>query len=429
MQPQLDYPGMPRYTEALAGWLAAALAGAPLDLRAQTTGWDAGGWAALRWAIQVHGAAPLLHRALAPAAAALPPGLRAYLAEQHQLSGQRVALLLGELGALLDACRAAEVEVLALKGSLLATGYYAEPGLRPMSDLDLLVRPADEARLLAVLAGLGYQPRERHWKHLTLALPAGSGPVVYWHGDHPDNPRSLDLHTRLHERFLSLAYDLTDDAWAGSAPSLLLGRPARVLAPATLLHHLAIHATSDITDRRLRLLHLHDIALVARALSHADWQALVAGARRRRGERMIYPALLLAARYFTAVPPAVLAALRGGVPPALLQFLDASGAYECSFCNPAPLRIADHMRWFRPGWEQAAALRHQLIPDPGELAARFPQLARPGLLPLAYVRYGTEVGRWALRRVLGRPRNKLAHMRLGAAQQGHTAPERVLSAD
>lgn len=296
MQPQLDYPGMPRYTEALAGWLAAALAGAPLDLRAQTAGWDAGGWAALRWAIQVHGAAPLLHRALAPAAAALPPGLRAYLAEQHQLSGQRVALLLGELGALLDACRAAEVEVLALKGSLLATGYYAEPGLRPMSDLDLLVRPADEARLLAVLAGLGYQPRERHWKHLTLALPAGSGPVVYWHGDHPDNPRSLDLHTRLHERFLSLAYDLTDDAWAGSAPSLLLGRPARVLAPATLLHHLAIHATSDITDRRLRLLHLHDIALVARALSHADWQALVAGARRRRGERMIYPALLLAAR-------------------------------------------------------------------------------------------------------------------------------------
>jgi hypothetical protein len=273
-----------------------------------------------------------------------------------------------------------------------------------MNDLDLLVRPADERRMLNVLARLGYHSIARSQKHMLLARPEAHGPVVSFTGEHPGNPRSLDLHTRLAEYFWGIKYDLTEEAWADSAPGRLLGGLAHVLRPASLLHHLAIHASSDAIARRLRLLHLADIALVAGKLHPADWDAIVIGARQRGEQRMVYPALLLTSRYYPVVPPAVLRALRAGVPQALLQQLDSTSLDQLSFCNATPTTPAEKLRWFRPGYEQARALRHMLLPNPGELGHWYPRLARPLLLPFAYLRYAGEIVGWGVRRALGRSR-------------------------
>jgi hypothetical protein len=184
----------------------------------------------------------------------------------------------------------------------------------------------------------------------------------------------------------------------------LQGSAARVLRPSALLHHLAVHASADALARRLRLLHLADIARVASALDPADWDRIVAGAQRRREQRMVYPALLLASRYYPVVPAAVLRQLRAGVPPALLDQLDRTSLDQLSFCNAAPTTPAEKLRWFRPGYEQARALRHMLVPNPGELGHWYPHLARPALLPIAYLRYAGEVVGWGVRRALGRSR-------------------------
>jgi hypothetical protein len=316
--------------------------------------------------------------------------------------------LLGELAEALAALHAASVAVMPLKGSLLATRYYPEPGLRPMNDLDLLVQPEDEPRAIAALAGLGYQPLMRGWKHLELARPDGRGPTVAFDGEHPDNPRSLDLHTCLREQFWSIHYDLTEHAWSDSSQGQLVGQPARLMRPALLLHHLAVHASCDMIARRVRLLHLQDLALVAAQVDPAGWEGIIAHARSRREERFVYPALALASRYFPAVPGLALEALRPGVPRALLTYLDSADLDQHSFCNAAPTTAAEKLRWFRPGAERARALRHMIVPDPGELGHWYPHLARPGLLPIAYMRYGIEIVGWGLRRALGRPRRKLA---------------------
>lgn len=413
MNPGYRSPHLPHRSAAVVGWLTDPRRDA---IAQATAGWDAADWEAARWAIQVHGIGPLLNRASEgwPDADALQPRLRGYLAEQRRLSGERVALLLRDLAEILRACQGRGLEVLPLKGSLLATQYYAEPGLRPMSDLDLLVRPADERPMLELLAGLGYQQTGRGWKHVTLALPEASGPVVSYDGEHPANPRSLDLHVRLAEQFWGIQYDLTADAWADSEPGKLLGESARRLRPAGLLHHLAVHASSDAIARRLRLLHLHDIALVAGAVDRAGWERIVAGAQARREERMVYPALLLCSRSYPAIPGWALAALRAGVPPDLLRYLDAARLDQLSFCNPAPTRPAEKLCWFRPGRERAGALRHMLLPDPDELGHWYPRLARPSLLPLAYARYGATLLGWGLRRAMGRPRRTLGG---GAAER------------
>ncbi|HEX9373938.1 MAG TPA: nucleotidyltransferase family protein [Roseiflexaceae bacterium] len=399
MIPGYRSPHLPQRSATVVGWLTDP----QRDPIARTTaGWNADDWEAARWAIQVHGIGPLLHQASERwlDAGALHPHLQGYLAAQRRLSRERVALLLGDLAEIARACKDRGIDVLPLKGSQLATQYYAEPGLRPMSDLDLLVRPADERRMLALLTDLGYRQTGRGWKHITLARPEADGPVVSYDGEHPDNPRSIDLHIRLAEQFWGIQYDLTAEAWADSEP----WAAARRLRPAGLLHHLAVHASSDAIARRLRLLHLHDIALVARDVDRSGWERIVASARSRREERMVYPALLLASRSYPAMPGWALAALRGGVPSDLLRYLDATQLDQLSFCNQAPTRPADKLRWFRPGHERIGALRHMLLPDPSELGHWYPRLARPGRLPLAYACYGATLLGWGVRRALGQPR-------------------------
>lgn len=401
--PAHSSPNLPRISAIVLGWLTEP---SHRPLAPLVAGWEQADWEAARWAVQVHGIGPLLDRAAEfwLDADALHPTLRTYLAEQRRLSAERVTLLLRDLAEILRACAQEQIAVIPLKGSLLATQYYAEPGLRPMNDLDLLVRPADEPRMLSLLARLRYQPIARSQKHLMLARPEAHGPVVSYTGEHPDNPRSLDLHTRLAEHFWGIRYDLTDEAWADSAPSRLQGVEARVLEPATLLHHLAIHASSDAIARRLRLLHLADIALVAAKLGQADWERIVAGAQRRDEQRLVYAALLLTSRYYPVVPAAVLHVLRLGTPPALLQLLDATSLDQLSFCNPLPTTPAEKLRWFRPGYEQVRALRHMLLPNPGELGHWYPKLARPALLPIAYLRYGAQILGWGVRRARGKSR-------------------------
>ena len=181
-----------------------------------------------------------------------------------------------------------------------------------------------------------------------------------------------------------------------------------MLGPTTLLHHLAIHASSDALARRLRLLHLADIALVADKIDPAGWERIVVGAQRRGEQRLVYPALMLTSRYYPVVPAPALRALRSGVPQALLMQLDSASLDQLSFCNTSPTTPAEKLRWFRPGYEQVRALRHMLLPNPGELGHWYPNLARPALLPIAYLRYAAEILGWGVRRALGKSRLKLA---------------------
>lgn len=373
------------YNPAVLQWVSAE----PVNLRAQVASWDAAAWEAARWSIQVHGIAPLLHVASQtwPDADALAPDLRAYLATQARQSRERVMLLLDELAEILAACHAAKIAVMPLKGSLLNACYYPAPGLRPMNDLDLLIRPADEPRLLNVLAKLGYAPVFSNWKHQTLARPSAYGPTVAWDGDHPANPRSLDLHTRLLELAWGMRYDATDDLWRESASGPLLGTQAYLQRPVALLTHLLLHASTNAFGRQLRMIQLYDIDRVAREISGDEWGKIISAARARREERLIWLPLALTNRFWPVIPAQVLHDLEPGVPLALRHFVNAHGLDQWSACNPIPGQLEERISWLRPGPEYVVAFWHVLQCSPREVARRYPDLARRNLLPLAYLCY------------------------------------------
>jgi hypothetical protein len=132
---------------------------------------------------EVHGMAPLLYFHLKGAGVELPLTARRELQGlyvRHRHASQVRARVLGEV---LAAYQEAGIPALVLKGAALSHLVYPEPGLRPMSDLDLLVPRSEVWRAGRVLAELGFDAplppggMLRH-RHLPLATLRREGLLV-----------------------------------------------------------------------------------------------------------------------------------------------------------------------------------------------------------------------------------------------------------
>ena len=113
---------------------AALRAGAPLGAG------DAG--RELLAALDAHGLAPWAHEALGRAGLreALAPELADRLRDRYRETALRNRVLFASLAEIAAALTGRGVELIPLKGAALAHRVYGNPGLRPMQDLDLLVR-------------------------------------------------------------------------------------------------------------------------------------------------------------------------------------------------------------------------------------------------------------------------------------------------
>ena len=131
-------------------------------------------WESVSAQAEAHGMAPLLYAHSRAAGMQLPPAVKRKLQGlylRHQHANRVRADVLRDI---LSAYAAAGVPALVLKGAALCHTVYPEPGLRPMSDLDILVREADLRRAQSLLTDLGFDaplpagPALPH-RHLALA--------------------------------------------------------------------------------------------------------------------------------------------------------------------------------------------------------------------------------------------------------------------
>jgi hypothetical protein len=119
-------------------------------------------WGSVIREAELHGLAPWLHMRINDAGAEVPEDIRRKLAALKFRHGNAIRIrtrALLEITAQLD-CH--DIDVLVLKGAALAHLIYEHPGLRPMSDVDLLVRPDDLDRAAQLVSELGYSTVEGH---------------------------------------------------------------------------------------------------------------------------------------------------------------------------------------------------------------------------------------------------------------------------
>lgn len=193
---------------------------------------------------------------------ALPPPLSLFLLEESSRAGARARRLRSTLQETVSALRAAGVEVVALKGAVLAFFHYPDPALRPMGDLDLLLRdPRDLARASEAMARAGWRALYDTPRHRVFAREGER--VVLPACEHPDNPIRVELHTSFRLPVLGRVYDASARLREETETRDLGGTPVAVAAGGALFTHLLFHAAEDFAGNGIRGIQAHDFRLLA----------------------------------------------------------------------------------------------------------------------------------------------------------------------
>lgn len=221
----------------------------------------------------------------------------AALLQKERALGSALDLLRGrELRRVLSALDDAGIRTVLVKGSALAWTIYEDPGLRPRFDTDLFLRRDDVDRAARVMTALGYRS------------PAQvTGELVMYQVDHvrtdPSGVRHVfDFHWKLSNRQAVADLLSFDEVYAASAPIPGLGRAGRAASRVHALilacvHRVAHHCADE------RLIWLHDIHLLAEALSPDEAEALVSLSRQRSVTAICADGLLAARRAFATSLP------------------------------------------------------------------------------------------------------------------------------
>ena len=182
----------------------------------------------------------------------------------------RVEALLAAAARPLAGLRAAGIPTLVLKGGALVSRYYCDTGLRPMSDLDVLVPTPAAPAAQQVLQDHGWSPRFR-WSALGVRMTH----AAVFDGTHE---APVDLHWHVFAE--CCRPDADASLWERSIAIEIGGVPTRALSPADQLLHVCVHGDKWVHVPGIRW--VADAVTVMRAAAVIDWEHLVQEATRRR---------------------------------------------------------------------------------------------------------------------------------------------------
>jgi hypothetical protein len=242
----------------------------------------------------------------------------------------RSVVHLHHLDELADIARTQHLEMALLKGAAFSTTLYRHPALRPMSDLDVLVRPRELDRWADALAALGYAAKDVS-DHAVALQRSESG--VY-----------VELHRTLTSCARFVAVD-TDELFRRSLPAPCSATPfVRTLAPEDHLLHLCLHGSFQHGLRQPAVNAWDARRLAEREI---DPDLFLERARRPELARWAYAGLRLAEIVF---PSAALANLADRLAPAVPRRL----VRWTSRLEPERLLAPCSRAVFGPPWQRIA---------------------------------------------------------------------------
>jgi hypothetical protein len=226
-------------------------------------------WGGLAAQAEAHGLVPLLLTHLQAAGVAIPLDVKQQLLGYYMQHAHAARVREQALSDILACFRAAEIDMLVLKGAALAQLVYPQPLLRPMRDVDILVRAADVYRAYALLPQIGFAPPpgahhglgpDHH--HLTAIKRVADGFSV-----------SVELHHALHLN--EPGHPRRYEAFAPTAQSFAFGATtAWTLGREETLWHIYRHAfCMPVAYEPTRLIWAADlISLVEAWIDELDWE-------------------------------------------------------------------------------------------------------------------------------------------------------------
>ena len=213
------------------------------------------------FAASIQGMAPLL--ATLGDVDLLPSQLAEFFRFERSATAARGKKLLETLGETHRALAGSGIETVALKGAALLLRGDAEPGLRPMGDLDLLlVKPERLDAATRALETQGWKHRYETPRHRVFVLPGEH--VTRPACEDPENPIRIELHTSFRIPVLGRTFDATSSLASEAAAVERDGLRIRVASGGAFLRHFLFHAAGDFAASGLRGIQAHDFRLLSR---------------------------------------------------------------------------------------------------------------------------------------------------------------------
>ena len=252
---------------------------------------------ALAIAAHTTGMGPLLGRWVEDARISAPPAHRARLAWQLRHARRRAARMERDVLPALDAMLAHHIVPVVLKGFHTARAYFEEPGVRRMSDVDLLVAPDQTHRAESALQASDFRatgPRMTPYKQDWIG--AGTEERVFSVEASDERTKwVIELHASLDRTYHPGAVARLDSQRTRTIPFEVCNRRLLALAPPILLLALACHCSQELgSSRLLRLVEIIRVIRTERAPGRLDWDDLLDMLGRTGAARYAYPALALA---------------------------------------------------------------------------------------------------------------------------------------
>ena len=153
----------------------------------------------------------------------------------HRHTWVRNQMQLSQTRELLKEFRREGIPVMLLKGAALALAYYADCGLRPFEDIDLLVPTAQAQPAFALLRRMGFLPCHFPGREITREYAGIFHAVVMV------NERGLVVDLHWHLLFECLSSDADADFWGAAERVDKESDPLYVLSPTDQLFHACVH--------------------------------------------------------------------------------------------------------------------------------------------------------------------------------------------
>lgn len=258
-------------------------------------------WRYLLYLAEFHGVAPLIaHNLVANGLASqVPQPCLERLNKIYHSTLYRNVILSGELSKVLSLFSQHDIAAIVLKGTILAEQLYGNPGLRTVSDMDILVQPQQVSLASSLILEMGYK---RVAQQVTRNHP--------FHEEYYKQvqyPVFIELHWNLDDPKLVAVPQ--QEIWHRAQLLQIQGGTTMVLSPEDNLLFLSNHLSKHSTNL---LRSLNDIAeLLKKYHGLLDWDYVLESTHSWGIEAAVYYSLWRAQEIFGApVPTSVVKVLK-----------------------------------------------------------------------------------------------------------------------
>lgn len=189
-----------------------------------------------------------------------------------------------------------------LKGAPFCIDYYRTVAVRPMRDVDLVLRPKDIPEAVRLLRAEGWSPL---WTGWTGSWSPIAGDYEFCHSITLCDPdgNEMDLHWKCMEETAS------DFFWQNAEPIDVLGSQSLKQAPTALIVHTILHGMRSNVEPPVRWI-ADSLVLLRKRKDDIDWASIVTFAKEKKlAYRLSLGLRYLKSEFGADIPEAPLAAL------------------------------------------------------------------------------------------------------------------------